>query len=965
MTVPPVGDPAREASHALGGYLYQIHATAVAWARLRPNELLSLEIAEDYAIAADNALEAVQVKATKTPITSSSEAVVQTIDSFFQLRAANLDRSVRMQFLTTASIGRELRSRDRIGGKAALSYWAEVQAGAPIAPLRQRLQTMPLGDAAQSFVDHSTDADLRNELVRRIDWRCGAPTIIEQTDLLRELLVYHGDERGTDARTSLRAIGPMVLNLLKRASGPIEQRSLHRADFLTLFDEATRTSLSAGTLDAIVHAATQGASDGGLAPPSALQPLAAPMAPETVARDRVERRVDAALSEGSMVWLTGGAGLGKTTLAQRCAQRHPGDWRVAPLRNLAPDACANSLRRISAVVAAERPVGIVLDDLAHASAPGFEAAMRMVVGEARRGGVHVIATGTSEPTRRVIRQLRIPTTMLTVANLRESEVGNLVSALDGDPDVWAQYVYHGAIAGHPQLAHALALGLAERGWPINEFRELSALRGTNEDVNAEREAVRQRLMNDLPDGARRLLYRLSVPIGSYERPLALALATVEPVIPDPGEALDRLLGPWVDRIGHDALRTSSLLSNSATVMLGEVETKAVHRTIATFLTRTRTLDADRIPAIWTHGLIGEAPEPLNAMVVATLLTEANDLPRLAEAAELFVRMSQTESLYPPDPLIASNLRLVQVLLAGAAGDEANFTRAWARLETEMAALHGEERRYDGLLIKLLMVPGAAEAIPDLAGFCVRVRALLNTLDIDPREWSRSLPDGFDRDLNPIALLFEQQVASVRSMNTLERVVGSLEQVDPADRAMLLAGFGGPPELRALAIREPWMLLFRARELVPFELAQRYRALAARFVAMGANDLAFEAYETAVAIYSEDHDAYDCADETLAEAVERLGDRGRLTRTQAKLAHHRHDYARQLEIAARVDPSVLGDVEAAFLRARNGSCRGSPRGPCRGGSAILDGLGGGTPGQHNRSQGNDNGLSSGRGVGTLS
>ena len=58
----PLGDPSSEAIDSLRGYVYQIYQSALAWTELKDDELLYLEVAEDFAIVAEEALKAVQVQ---------------------------------------------------------------------------------------------------------------------------------------------------------------------------------------------------------------------------------------------------------------------------------------------------------------------------------------------------------------------------------------------------------------------------------------------------------------------------------------------------------------------------------------------------------------------------------------------------------------------------------------------------------------------------------------------------------------------------------------------------------------------------------------------------------------------------------------------------------------------------------------------------------------------------------------
>ena len=71
-TAVPRGDPSRQAVEALGGYAYQLYLSCIAWAQLEPNEILYLEIAEDFAVVARGALQAVQVKASRRKLTLNS-----------------------------------------------------------------------------------------------------------------------------------------------------------------------------------------------------------------------------------------------------------------------------------------------------------------------------------------------------------------------------------------------------------------------------------------------------------------------------------------------------------------------------------------------------------------------------------------------------------------------------------------------------------------------------------------------------------------------------------------------------------------------------------------------------------------------------------------------------------------------------------------------------------------------------
>ena len=95
----PLGNTSREAIYSLGGYVYQMYQSALAWTELEHDEFLFLEVAEDFAIVAKDALDAVQVKETTGRVTINSEGIVATIDSFVELQGKNPSLKVTLHHL--------------------------------------------------------------------------------------------------------------------------------------------------------------------------------------------------------------------------------------------------------------------------------------------------------------------------------------------------------------------------------------------------------------------------------------------------------------------------------------------------------------------------------------------------------------------------------------------------------------------------------------------------------------------------------------------------------------------------------------------------------------------------------------------------------------------------------------------------------------------------------------------------
>ena len=193
--------------------------------------------------------------------------------------------------------------------------------------------------------------------------------------------------------------------------------------------------------------------------------------------------------------------------------------------------------------------------------------------------------------------------IVSVPYLSSEEIADLIAAVGQDGRVWSTIVQVMSGGGHPQLVQASFAVLEAKGWPKEEFVNL--LMGTAE-IEKERVIARQRLIEGLPDAMRALLYRLSIIVGQMNRGLALAVAEVEPVVERPGEALEQLIGPWVERLAGNQLRVSPLVANAGIQILGPTEIAAVRHQIVYFLMRGGKINAGDSDTILLHALTGKS-----------------------------------------------------------------------------------------------------------------------------------------------------------------------------------------------------------------------------------------------------------------------------------------------------------------------------------------------------------------------
>src|ERR1051325_678122 len=94
-----------------------------------------------------------------------------------------------------------------------------------------------------------------------------------------------------------------------------------------------------------------------------------------------------------------------------------------------------------------------------------------------------------------------------------------------------------------------------------------------------------------------------------------------PRLETPGEALDLLIGPWVERIDDKYFRLSPLLNDAAQEVFTEQDVKELHETAAMAYLSQATITPIEYSAVLFHGLIGQADRPLVSAAMGSFQIE--------------------------------------------------------------------------------------------------------------------------------------------------------------------------------------------------------------------------------------------------------------------------------------------------------------------------------------------------------
>jgi tetratricopeptide (TPR) repeat protein len=116
---------------------------------------------------------------------------------------------------------------------------------------------------------------------------------------------------------------------------------------------------------------------------------------------------------------------------------------------------------------------------------------------------------------------------------------------------------NGLASGHPLLLSLAAEYLDRNNWRLDDARLDGLLRG--EHASRLAEDVVTQLVQTLDETRRELLYRLTLPIGTFTADAVTALAAVAPPVSRARECLNDLLGAWVQRDTEERLAISPLV----------------------------------------------------------------------------------------------------------------------------------------------------------------------------------------------------------------------------------------------------------------------------------------------------------------------------------------------------------------------------------------------------------------------
>jgi len=904
----PDAEAARQAVDAWGGYTYQLDHTVLRWLTLGDGELLHVEFAEDIAVSDDGKLDMTQIKRLKANITLRSDGVAKLIAAVWSFQKENPDRWVSSALLTTSGIGKE-QKMSFPGDVPGLVYWrTAAREGADVEPIRIALLRLDLPQDVRAFISDAPAADLRARIIIPIQWLERGPSSNDLRRNVEEQLILLGSRMGVPASTATNARDHLIAALLDTIPLAPEKRYVTKTDLIKVFQNKTLVTLPPAMLEGLTMLGAGGTS---VVPTESIARDIAliPLARRTAARKPLVESLREKLVSRGALWIHGSNGLGKSTLALLVARSQRAAWRVVDLRDVTSATARSMLIGVAGGFRRTGARGLILDDIPANPDSSLVSAIGQVAHAVADADGVLIVTGMKAPPPTVAARIGLsPAEIIDVPYLTQDDVADMVSAAGGDPEKWARVVHALAAFGHPLLVDAKIAGLEQRGWDNKEMLNgIIPVEGKPDEMAAERENVRNRLVQELRPDQSELLLRLSLFLGNFDRKMALVAADTPTAIAQAGLIFDFLVGPWIEQVGSQRYRLSPLLKDSGAVGLSEPQQRAVKTDVMNHLMLQRPFPADQLLQVFAAAIQLGDHDGLtwfgHVVLTASTQEKKSQFKRLAQGISAFAIFDKGEGnlLIPDDTKLSTLLRFAQLRVAVANEDMKRAATLVDRALAENVYVEETGRPlynamiYSTVLLETRIPIGPKRWLPMLAEV-VATPEMAGMLTIPLP--TGGLFDGRPANATSEEILFIARAAASKSVGELAELIDTLEEQPKALRDRYLGSAARTNQSLHLIVAGSWLAEVKRDGFDARAAATTFHRLSETETAKANADLAVEllcAEAVMLDEYAEDEGA---ALEALRAAQEKYPSDYRLNRQRQKVFYRHKEYAEALEEFAK-------------------------------------------------------------------
>lgn len=764
MSVPPsipsqpVGNPARQADDLNRGITFQIWCSVEAWINLTDDQVIYLEGVEDFDVVSQGGTIGAQVKATAAPVSLRSPAIVDLLVNFWDTRSNNPGKTVQSRLITTSAV--TIEDMNPLGARGGIEIWQECAKNKDLA-LAEKLRAFLSTDSSisqrldvkdtqtrkapqpnlQDFLLKAKPEEVLQQLISCIIFHTGSPDAEVVRESIRASLHAYGETQRTRPNECDRALD-RLFRVAAETAGKKSQRVLSRDSFRLQFEEATTQRVSPSEMDALRRGGE--ASAGPSSPADVTMGLGAarelliqrspPELPTaTLQRTAFTGELGAQLNRNTILVIQGSSGMGKSRLAALVARATNGNWLWADLQGLPSESIPLLLRALAAILAQQPDAkNLALDNLhfTPAELAACEVSLAAITRTARVRGGRVILTTQRQFSTLLQHKLDMPPeAVVKIPRLTVEEIRDFCVMLEcPTPELALTHakLIEVQTSGHPRLVHARLVGLQVAKWPALKFSDNIF---TTPEIDEELDLARQ-LLDQAPGEDKLLLYRLSVAMGPFRRDHAIALGRLAPALGFPADSFDRLVGPWIDKLGSSYFRLSPLLNKAAEANWTKDEINTIRRGLARAMLADPKKTLREAEEVLFQGLLSEDEEIVTTMVVSLTHSKYVETRILAETLSWLPAIGRAKGkrAFPSNTSLNFLLRILQFRILAVQKD-ARIGSFCAIVDAEFAEL-GAQLSRECRYMWLSTVLHYNEAMPGerlLVAYWLEAHSLLTTL----------------------------------------------------------------------------------------------------------------------------------------------------------------------------------------------------------------------------------------------
>ena len=722
-----------------------------------------------------------------------------------------------------------------------------------------------------------------------------------------------GDERDIDHNESLKAVDGLLAHCVETIKHrDANLRSLTRADLLRVFEAKTSVMFPL-TRDLIasmgqVLAAGRGATPGQLNSVSfspatlGVEPALPPFClPRRSLIDAITRQ------QGSPALIVGSEGRGKTTVASLVGKELGGVACWVDLSAHDASALPSAFDRLLLAIRdlPSRAV-VVVDDFPVATTITQAVWTRFsaVAEQCARREQFLILTAKGVHPEAVDPRLRTAGINIhAVPDLLREEISEFVSALGCPSDRSSQFaaaILARSGGGHPKLVHLLGLELQGADWHNSPA---SVMENPPVSIEQARAFARREAANTLPDTDLDLLYSLSLALSSLDREAVLFIGEEFVGLRSPGDALDRLVGRWVETQSSHEYKITALLTQQAKLVWSSKKVAQAHECIFDALVGRRSVSMDKAFALFMHAWESGDDRGLSSFL-SSLIDEKRALRGAAAdfiTPIVFVARGDGANTGVFDAQTIALLRLTQFRIAKqwATTELPRLTTEW---EDSIARIEDSKQRGANQFMWAMSVADSpdqsfgARTVVHALEEINRLESAILDVPISEGLTAELCPGGITKDADLIAALFGFNFARCKDLDQLREFIDALEATTPAARDRMLKAFTIPMFSRNhLFVQGPWKNEANReapRWLLAEETLLRMLSLAGQW---NARAMGVSAARLLSVLY-EDH--LSCGADALAclrTAIESFGDAPVLIAQEASVYFGRKDFKQALNL----------------------------------------------------------------------